>query len=140
MAIASVGAAFSACAERPQAAVNSTGANSLAYKPSGPVVRSPLSPLGGHASRPPFGNSQPPLPPYGGNSYGYADQQTAETQGWRASPRWSAIEGNGCIEVEQDGEARREAEGEAPRMRVENCAKEAPGAYAPAETIAPPDY
>jgi hypothetical protein len=139
MAIASVGAAFSGCTERPQAAVNSPATNSLAYEPSGPVVRSPLSPLAGQTSPPPLGNSQPPFPPYG-NSYGGADPQTAELQGWRASPRWSAIEGNGCIEVEQDGEARREAEGEAPRMKVETCAKEAPGAPAPAETIAPPDY
>jgi hypothetical protein len=78
------------------------------------------------------------LPPYG-NSYGGTDPQSAELQGWRASPRWSAVEGDGCIEVEQNGRMQTD---ESARMKVETCAKGTPGDEdpAPAETMAPPDY
>jgi hypothetical protein len=88
---------------------------------------------------PAYGNASGPLPPYG-NSYGGADPQTAEFQGWRASPRWSAVEGDGCIEVEPNGGM--QDAGESARMNIETCAKETPGnkVSPPAETMAPPDY
>ena len=161
MAIASIGSVLPACTERPQGAVSSSTTNSLDYEPSGPVARAPLSPLAGSGSQPgygsppPRGTSQMPMPPYGsssgssppyGNSYGGADpyggadSQTAEFQGWRASPRWSAVEGDGCIEVEQDGR-RQDAGRESGRMKVETCAKGTPGGEttAPAEMMALPD-
>jgi hypothetical protein len=155
MAIASIGCALPACTEPPQPAVNSSATNSFAYEPSGPVARAPLSPLAGSGSQPgygsppphgtsqlpmpPYGNSSEPLPPYA-DSYGGADPQTAELQGWRASPRWSAIEGEGCIEVEENRRMQ-DGESESARMQVETCAKGSPGgeAPAPAETMAPPD-
>jgi len=79
----------------------------------------------GYGSRPPLGGSPAPLAPYG-NSRGYGSQgyggapDTAALGGWRASPRWSAVQGDGCIEVEQDGEASRAGAG-ARGVRIETC-------------------
>jgi hypothetical protein len=39
--------------------------------------------------------------------------------GWQASPRWAAIKGNGCIEVEQDPRAK--SAGVKAGMKVESC-------------------
>lgn len=148
--MASTGAALVACTERPPSAINSTSANSMAYERPAPIVRAPLAPAQGYASPPPLGGPPPLASPYGnppvpapfyGNAPQYgADPQTAALDGWRASPRWSAVQGNGCIEVEQAGEGTPEAPGAAPRMKVESCAKAAAGARPPAETMAPPDY
>jgi hypothetical protein len=43
---------------------------------------------------------------------------------WRASPRWAAVKGEGCIVVEQDPQARFADQAEAAKFRVENCSKE----------------
>ena len=147
--MASIGASLFACTERPPSQINSTAANAMAYERPVPVTRTPLAPPAGYgqryASPPPLGTSQPPplygnspapSPLYGNFPHDGADPHTAEL-GWRASPRWSAIEGDGCIEVEQGGET-----GYGAQMKIERCAKQAPRgkAPAPAETMAPPDY
>ena len=43
---------------------------------------------------------------------------------WRASPRWAAVKGEGCIVVEQDPQAKFADQAEAAKFRVENCSKE----------------
>ena len=159
LTIASIGAALVACTERPPSAINSTSANSMAYERPAPIIRAPLAPAQGYASPAPLGGRPPLASPYGnppvpaplyGNAPQYgADPQTATLDGWRASPRWSAVQGNGCIEVEQAGQS-----GQHGQMKVEPCAKQAPRNEAPApaeamafpdtmapgETMAPPDY
>jgi hypothetical protein len=144
--MALIGAALVACTERPPSSINSTTANAMAYERPAPVVRAPLAPPQGYASPPPLGTSPSPPSPYGNSPapsplYGNfpdegADPQTAGL-GWRASPRWSAIEGDGCIEVEEGGQTGHEAQ-----MKIEECARQARRgeAPAPAETMAPPDY
>ena len=140
MAMASIGAALLACTERPPSGVNATTARSMAYEPSGSVVRAPLSPPAGYGSPPPLGDLQPPSPAYGNSLDDGADPQSAARSGWRASPRWSAIEGDGCIVVEEDRQSGREADSETPRMKVKNCSKETAGAPASGEILAPADY
>lgn len=157
--VASLVATLLACTDQPPSAVNSAATNSLAYERPAPIVRAPLAPAQGYASPPPLGTPPPLGAPYGGPpapaplygnapQYG-ADPQTAALDGWRASPRWSAVQGNGCIEVEQDGQP-----GQRGQMRIEPCAKRAPRneppapaeamafpeTMAPGETMAPPDY
>jgi hypothetical protein len=127
----------------------SSSANSYAYEPPGSITRAPLSaPPGygaqpgydsqpGYGAQPGYGSGQsygspPPLgspsaPPAYGNSQGYGSQayggapDTAALGGWRASPRWSAVQGNDCIEVQQGGAA---APG-APSTQVRRCGGEA---------------
>jgi len=85
----------------------------------------------GYASEPGYGSgygsqqgygSPPPLgaPSAYGSSQDYGAADTAAPGGWRASPRWSAVQGDGCIEVEQGGQA---AQG---GVSVEPCANQAP--------------
>ena len=92
----------------------------MVYDPAVPVVRAPLSPPAGYAS-PGATNSPGPLAPYGGSPQG-AEPQTGARDEWRASPRWAAVKGDGCIVVEQDLDAA--AQAEAAKMKVENCSKD----------------
>lgn len=62
----------------------------------------------------PYGNSRA----YGSQGYSGAPDTLS---GWQASPRWSAVQGDGCIEVEQDGQSARAAD-----VRVEACSNGAP--------------
>jgi hypothetical protein len=161
MAMVSFAAALVACTERPPAETSATSASSIALERPAPIVRTPLAPAPGYASPPgrggppplgaPYGNSPAPPPLYGTSPDPDADPQTAALDGWRASPRWSAVEGDGCIEVEQTGEP-----GARGQMKIEPCAKQArrgetpalapaetmpaPDAMPPGETMAPPDY
>ena len=142
--MASVGAALAACTDQPPSSVNSSTTNSLAYERPAPVTRAPLAPPAG------YGSSYAPPPPLGAASarsalwvaaapapyansaqYG-ADPQTAAL-GWQASPRWSAVEGDGCIEVEQASDG--------GQMKIDRCAKQAPRGEVPAPegTLAPRD-
>ena len=143
--MASAGAALAACTDQPPSSVNSSTTNSLAYERPAPVTRAPLAPPAGYGSSyappPPLGGPPPLGAPYGSppapapyaNSAQYgADPQTAAL-GWQASPRWSAVEGDGCIEVEQAGDG--------GQMKIDRCAKQAPRGEvpAPAGTLAPRD-
>ena len=113
---------LSSCSE-PRASAQPTATGSLGYESPAPVARAPLAPLQGYAA-------SPALPPAGGTA--------GETRapGWQASPRWAAIKGNGCIEVEPDPQAK-----SGRGMKVETCGGEkakAPPQEKSAE-IAPPD-
>ena len=113
---------LSSCSE-PHASGQPTATGSLGYESPAPVARAPLAPLQGYAA-------SPALPPAGGTA--------GETRapGWQASPRWAAIKGNGCIEVEPDPRAK-----SGRGMKVETCGGEK--AKAPPQEksveIAPPD-
>jgi len=105
--------------------------------PSGYASQAPGygAPPGGYAP-PPSGYGPPPssygpsadqrplYPPasapyggtYNGGAYnnGYGAPRTGAVGGWQTSPRWSAVQGNGCVVVEQDGPT--------PGTRVRTCA------------------
>jgi hypothetical protein len=137
--MALLAAALAACTDQPRSTVNSSSTNSLAYERPAPVTRAPLAPPTGYGSSyappPPLGapyaSSSPPPAPYPKSAQDYADPQTA-TLGWQASPRWSAVEGDGCIEVEQGG-----GDGQ---MKIDRCAQQGSRRDpAPESTLAPRD-
>jgi hypothetical protein len=137
--MAFVAAALAACTDQPRSTVNSSSTNSLAYERPAPVTRAPLAPPTGYGSSyappPPLGApyaaSSPPPASYSNSAQDYADPQTA-TLGWQASPRWSAVEGDGCIEVEQEGHD--------GQMKIDRCAQQESGRErAPESTLAPRD-
>jgi hypothetical protein len=138
IAIASAGLALAGCTGERLSGPSSTGssASNYAYEPPGSIARAPLSAPPGYGSQPGYGSgygsqqgygSPPPLgaPSAHGNSQGYGSQgygaaDTAAPGGWQASPRWSAVQGDGCIEVEQGGQAARGG------VRVEPCTNRVP--------------
>jgi hypothetical protein len=138
--MAAAGATLAACTDQPHSSANSGAANALAYERPAPVTRAPLAPPSGYGSAsaplPPLGApyGAPPAPaPYASSAQAEADPQTAAL-GWQASPRWSAVEGDGCIEVEQGGEG--------GQMKIDRCAKQqgSEQAPAPATSLAPQGY
>jgi len=68
---------------------------------SASIARAPLSPAPGYAVTPEQSYADP-LP-----------QGMQPAGEWRASPRWSAVQGNGCIAVDQDPST--------GRLAYENC-------------------
>ena len=90
-ASAAVGTALLSCSETRPPANESAAMGAVSYEHRAPVVRAPLAPPVTYAS--------PPTGPVG----------------WNASPRWSAVRGDGCVEVEQDPEG---------KFKVENCLNE----------------
>jgi len=81
----------------------------------GPPPSADSRPLYPPASAP-YGNGyNPGYNPYGSTySNGSYPPRSAAVGGWQTSPRWSAVQGNGCVIVEQDGGA--------SGTRVRNCA------------------
>jgi hypothetical protein len=63
----------------------------------------------GYAAQEPFSNS-PPQPPYEDP----INEGVRPVGKWRASPRWSAVQGDGCIVVDQPSSAQ-------GNIDVENC-------------------
>lgn len=128
-----VAVALLSCSElRPRAQQPST-TSSMVYERTGPVVRAPLAPPMGYSSPSPLTNSPTPLAPYLNPPNENTGPQTTGLGEWRASPRWAAIKGDGCIEVEP-------AEGEPDKVRVENCPKDDVGAEPRGEAFgAPPE-
>lgn len=117
-ATTAVGIALLSCtAQQPSPMVNEHSAS---------IVRAPLSPPVGYASPPPLPNSPTSLAPYANSANEGAEPQTAAH--WRASPRWAAVKGEGCIVVEQDPQAKFAAQAE-----VENCSKEDADDLTPAQ-------
>jgi hypothetical protein len=96
----------------------------MAYEPPAKIARAPLPRPMGYASPPPSINSPTPLAPYGNSSHQRAEPQIAAHLGWRASPRWNAVKGKGCIVVEQDPQTEFAAQAETAKVRIENCSKE----------------
>jgi hypothetical protein len=71
---------------------------------SAPITRAPLSPAAGYAAAP---------------EQSYADpipQDSRPAGNWRASRRWSAVQGNGCIAVDRDQST--------GKLTYENCPAE----------------
>lgn len=111
-----VAVALLSCSElRPPAEQPST-TSSMVYERAGPVARAPLAPPVGYSSPSPVTNSPTPLVPYVNPPNESTEPQTTGLGEWLASPRWAAIKGEGCIEVES-------ADGEAGKFGVENCPK-----------------
>jgi hypothetical protein len=50
-------------------------------------------------------------------------EETASVGKWRDSPRWTAIEGDGCIVVDRE----LEAQAGAAKFKVSNCSEEEAG-------------
>ena len=132
-AATTVGMALASCSALKPSVVHSPTASPMVYQPSAPVVRAPLSPPVGYASLPPLPNSPTPLAPYANSPNEGAEPQTAPHGVWRASPRWAAVKGEGCIVVEQDPQAKFAAQAEAAKFRVENCSKEDADDLTPAQ-------
>jgi hypothetical protein len=82
--ILAVACAMASCG--PQAPQAQQAAAPLSYEPRGSVIRAPLSPPAG----------------YGSTSTPTASPDDAAELGWHASPRWSAIQGNGML-IDSDG-------------------------------------
>ena len=102
-----LGVSLLSCSEARSPEV--TSSPSLGFESSGPITRAPLSPPAGYSPRPGFANSAPPTINEDPINEG------AEPVGkWRASPRWSAVQGDGCIVVDQ------EATGQGD-VNIENC-------------------
>ena len=103
-----IGVALPSCDARQP--VQSSATIPLGSEPLAPIVRSHLSPPMGYADPSPLNSSPRPLVPYDN----VPDGSQTFPGGWRASPQWAAVQGNGCITVRS----------EASKYRVENCSKE----------------
>jgi hypothetical protein len=79
-----IACAMASCS--PPAPQAQQAAAPLSYEPRGFVIRAPLSPPAG----------------YGSTSTPTATTDEAAELGWHASPRWSAIQGNGML-IDSDG-------------------------------------
>jgi hypothetical protein len=100
------------CEAREPTAVQSPATIPMGTEALAPIARSSLAPPKGYADPSPLNSSPTPLVPRVSYPNG-AESQTVPG-GWRASPQWAAVQGNGCIEVQS----------EASKYRVENCSKE----------------
>jgi hypothetical protein len=131
-----VGIALLSCTA-PQPSAVSPATTPMANESSAPVIRTPLSPPVGYASMALPPNSPTPLSPYANSPDEGADAQTGAEGVWRASPRWAAVKGDGCIVVDQDAQA---AEAEAAKVRIENCSKKDADDLSPAQHEEPGGY
>ena len=93
MAAAAVGVSLFSCSEaRPP---DASGSPAMGYEPSVAIARTPLTPPQGtpgalYADQPLSTPYDDPLP-----------EGRQPVGNWTASPRWSAIQGDGCIVVDQ---------------------------------------
>ena len=131
MAVTAIGMALLSCSAPQLSTVRSPTSSPMADEPSAPVIRAPLSPLAGYAPQPPLTNSQTSLVPYGNSPSDDAEPQTAALGAWRASPRWAAVTGEGCIVVEQGSQNATQAQNE--KFKVENCTEEDVNHLSPAQ-------
>jgi len=119
-----VGTALLSCSAPRPSADHSPTTSPMVYEPSTPVVRTPLSPPVGYVSPPPLTDSPTRLVPQANSSNGAAEPQTAGHGVWRASPHWAAVQGEGCIVVEQDPQTELAAPADTAKVKVENCSNE----------------
>ena len=131
-ATVAVGLALLSCTVPQSSAVNTPTTTPMFNEPLAPVVRAPLLPPAGYASPPPLTDSPTPLAPYANSPNEGTEPETAAQGVWRASPRWAAVTGEGCIAVEQDPQAKFAAPAGAAKVRVEDCSKEDAGDPIPA--------
>lgn len=118
-----VGIVLLSCDARQPMADQSSPNMPMGTAPLAPIARSTLPPPVGYASPPPLANSPTPLVPYASSSNGGVESQTA-LGGWRTSPQWGAVKGEGCIVVEQDRQSQFADQSETAKVRVENCPNE----------------
>ena len=123
-ATTAISIALLSCTVAQPSAVRSPTTTPMVYEPSEPVMRASPSPPAGYASSPPLTNSPTPLAPYANTLNESAEPQAASHDVWRASPRWAAVKGEGCVMVEQDPQAKSATQAEAAKVRVENCSRE----------------
>ena len=120
-AATAVGMALISCSER--AALYSPANSRMLYEPSAPIERAPLAPPAGYASA----ASNAPTPPTLHGRFPNEGAQSMATApgGWRSSPRWGVVKGQGCIVVDEDTQARlSSAETAKAKAKVETCSKE----------------
>jgi hypothetical protein len=115
-----VGMALISCSQPPP--VYSPTTSRSVYEPSARIARAPLPPPAGYAS--PGADSPTRLGSYGRPANEASEPKTATVEKWRASPRWAAVKGQGCVMVEQDTQANLTAQAEAANVKVGNCSKE----------------
>jgi hypothetical protein len=96
-----------------------SSARTMAYENTAPVTRAPLSPPAGYTPPSGLSNLPTPLVPFEDSVNDGAGTEGLRT--WHASPRWAAIQGDGCIVVEQDQQPDLDPEG---KIRVRDCSKE----------------
>lgn len=126
-----IGATLLSCTAPQRPIADAPSAPPMSYEPLAPVARAPLSPPVGYASPPRLTNSPTSLAPYGNSPGEGAEPQMAAHGVWRASPRWAAVKGEGCIVVGQD-------QAKATKVAVDNCSKE--DIDAPAQLKEPRSY
>ena len=104
-------AALFACSAS-QSSDGRSSINSTAYEPPSPVARAPLPSLMDHSSSTQLSNSENPP------SFASSPNSEAMSYGaWRASPRWAAIKGDGCVVVDQESGA----QAGAAKFTVDRC-------------------
>jgi hypothetical protein len=114
-----VGIALLSC-DAPQPSAGHSSTIKPVYEPLAPVVRAPLSPPVGYASPPPQTNLPMPLAPHASS---LNESGAARIDAWRASQRWAAVTGEGCIVVEQTPQTNVAAPSDAAKVKVEKCSK-----------------
>ena len=96
-----VGISLPSCSAQQPSAVHTSAAPPV-YEHSAPVIRAPLSLPPGYDPSPGPPNTETSLLPHATSHNGGTQTHTTAVGLWTASPRWTAIRGHGCIEVEQD--------------------------------------
>lgn len=104
--------ALASCSASQPSDVNPTSGSTL-YESSTPIVRAPLSDPLGYVS-----STETPSLPYASSDA--ADPQAVSLGSWQASPRWAAVKGDGCIEVDQEADK----PAGAAKFRVTKCSKD----------------
>ena len=117
-----VGMALSSCSAPPPAPEHPSTTSPMSYEPSAPVVRAPLSPPIGYSSPPSLTNFPTSLTPYGDSPNENVESDPA-AHGWHASPPWAAVQGQGCIVVEQDAKNTNPVQADAAKVKVENSSR-----------------
>ena len=102
------------CSELRRPAEQSSTTGPMGQESTAELVRAPLAPPGDYSSPLPL-TSPAPFTPYGNPANETTESPTLGQDGWRVSPSWAAIKGDGCVEV---------IEGEGGKHSVKNCPKE----------------
>ena len=85
-----------------------TSSAAMGYDSSTPIARAPLPPTAGYAASPTTAPHEDPLP-----------EDIKPAGKWSASPRWSSVQGDGCIVVDQDRSG--QAGSGNGKLTYENC-------------------
>lgn len=110
-------AQLSCAAQRSSPTPSST--DKTVYEPSAPLIRAPLPPPENYV---PPAYSANPEAPYE-SSLNKANREGG-LENWVVSPRWTAVQGDGCILVEQD---QPHGEPQSRKFKVKDCSEEEVG-------------